>query len=105
MNNETENRDPVTARSLKDMLWETMKDLRKGRIKPDVVTALTKSANAILKTIELESEVNKQFRIEGMTTDGLQEFVLPKGAKIPAIPMDQEAYEKKILEGKEPSNH
>lgn len=49
----------LNAESLKQVLWQTMHDLREGRITPDKAHAIASQAREILRTVKIQISISK----------------------------------------------
>ena len=98
-----EHGEEVTASGVKNVLWETIGDLRRKRIKVEEAEAIVKASNGIISTVKLELEASK---ILGGAGDGLIQFAFSNKEKViyKRLP-DQEAYEKKALKGQDVQGH
>lgn len=94
----------VTAMGLKQVLWETILAIRDKTLKPDAAHAVAKSANAILKTVQLEFDIGRNYHLQSTS---LKNFVLIEGDKLPALPGTAEKKEKQLraTANEEPKRH
>lgn len=93
----------VTAKALKNVLWETIGDVRRKRVKVEDAEAIVKAASAILSTVKLELEASKMV---GGAGEGLVQFAFSNKEKaIDKILPTQESYEKRVLAKQEVQNH
>lgn len=51
---------PLTASSLKDILWETLTDLKHEQILPNRADAIAAQAREILRTVKVQLQVSGQ---------------------------------------------
>lgn len=59
---------PLSARSLKEMLWETLTDLKAENIRPDRADAIAAQSREILRTIKVQLQVAGQAK-RGVPTE------------------------------------
>jgi hypothetical protein len=54
---------PLTASSLKDVLWETLVDLRSEAIMPNRADAIAAQAREIIRTVKVQLQVAGQAKV------------------------------------------
>ena len=91
----------VTAESIKNVLWETLEDVKAKRMMPDKANAISKLANGIIATARLELEAAK---LSGLESQGLNTFLEAKGEK-PKSYLSTEQVEKNALESQDVQNN
>lgn len=50
----------LTAKNLKEALWETLKDIKSGAIQPGQGDAIASQAREILRTVKVQLQVTSQ---------------------------------------------
>ena len=91
----------VTAEAIKNVLWETLQDVKEKKIKPDIANSISKLANGIIATAKLEFEAAK---FAGLQSQGLNVFLGAKGEKAKNYLSTEEATEK-ALENQDVQNN
>lgn len=91
----------VTAEAIKNVLWETLQDVKEKKIKPDIANSISKLANGIIATAKLEFEAAK---FAGLQSQGLNVFLEAKGEKAKTYLSTEEAT-KKALENQDVQNN
>lgn len=91
----------VTAEAIKNVLWETLENVRLRDLKPEKANAISKLANGIIATVKLELEATK---LTGLQSQGLNTFLEAKGEK-PKTYLSTEEAIKKALENQDVQNN
>ena len=91
----------VTAEAIKNVLWETLENVRLRDLKPEKANAISKLANGIIATVKLELEATK---LTGLQSQGLNTFLEDKGEN-PKSYLSTEEVTKKALENQDVQNN
>ena len=91
----------VTAEAIKNVLWETLQNVRLRDLKPEKANAISKLANGIIATVRLQFEAAK---LAGVQSAQLNTFLEAEGEK-PKTYLSTEETIKKALENQDVQNN
>ena len=91
----------VTAEAIKNVLWETLQNVRLRDLKPEKANAISKLANGIIATVRLQFEAAK---LAGVQSAQLNNFLEAEGEK-PKTYLSTEETIKKALENQDVQNN
>jgi len=99
-----EHEKEVTAKALKNVLWETIGEIRRNRIEPEKAHSISKAAQGILATVKLELEVG---RMMGGVSQALTEFAYSGDMKLisSTSPKGDPQTWKQLSQTEEPKGH
>lgn len=101
MKNENVTNENVTAEAIKNVLWETLQEVKFKDLKPEKANAISKLANGIIATVRLQFEAAK---LAGVPSAQLNNFLEAKGEK-PKSYLSTEELTKQALEGQDVQNN
>jgi hypothetical protein len=93
--------EKVTAESIKNVLWDTLQDVKLRNLKPEKANAISKLANGIIATVRLQFEAAK---LTGVQSAQLSSFLEDEGEEVKTY-ISTESAEKKALEGQDVQNN